>query len=326
MPAGRPTGRDSGPIIRLKAWCWLSDVLDRAGVDCVRRLNASPITSGLARSDHFSSVLEDGTDPGRVVAGPAANLVQHVAAQDGFGSTKKTYHDTFWKMLQNYDEDDGFTEREREDHLDCLGMLLVERGNIDFVALMGFRPWRLNRAIAGSSVWLEIYGALPEFATLKTLAILLRLLRQAIARERAELATRLRLVLGLAAARFAMQFPAGEPRRAWEVVVRTRVLTWTPHFSPSPTTVSSCYAAQQDEFHTAEPTTGRGRPRQAPGTAASPRVQRRWQRRAIILAAHSELDRLPLPIFAFKDSATPSQVRAGWFLPSMAEIYVSPDE
>lgn len=285
---GRPPGTFGDPVLRLRHWHWLYEVMAIAKVSHASALDrvasTHPLYCNASRARRFESIALDGYDPGATKVTKHQSLFDFVAKAHLYDQATVGYRHVFWKHLLERNPRESPAKSWVDAQLAKVGLLKVEAVDEEHAQVLGLRvdtgTWSDDEEIRGDRAFAD---AADAFVTLDGMLALLILYREAVDRED-DLAGSLRKALARTAGRFADELDLrDESRHTWEFLVQTRILRWNPSFGP----LAEDLACAESELLSER----LGRRKQAgqldsgsPKARTQGRAERRWRRQIMMYA------------------------------------------
>ena len=278
---GRPRGTFSDPTTRMKAWDWLERVRQIAGVESVYELDSSPLVKDLQRGRRFEAIEKDGFDPDRCIAVGKRSLYTHVTRNIKFKPTCDAYKHPFWELLQHRETKFPANPNWPDPILSSAGLLRVEARDLTNASSLGLKWPELEENQLEKNPFLS--ADVVKFLTLDGLQFLLIKYRELLDKAKFEEAKYVSGMLHFATFAYGDRFH-GEARDTWRYLAERRMIRWDPHWKPTPQRLLQAENLLKEGF-TKEHGSRGGRPAKTPGQSASGKIERRWRRRAHMLAA-----------------------------------------
>lgn len=281
---GRPTDTFADPVLRLRAWYWLARVQQITGTSSPIELDASRLMPQGLRGRRFQSVADDGFDPGQILVTKTCSLLDYVSKKRALRSTQRDYAHSLWHALQNRHWQPPGCATWIDRSLNALGIVLIDSRDGSRANELGLDwPDHFVREDATPVLRpLSLLVGKERLATPDGMLLLILLYRRCLDQASFGLATELMRSITLASSAFETVFHE-EGVDTWRHIVRTRIHTWAPDFTPDDAAISAAEITLRNTFE-ATAFKKRGRAPLHPDLVSKGKVKRRWRRRALMKA------------------------------------------
>jgi hypothetical protein len=286
MASGRPVGTFGDPVLRVRAWYWLSCLQDEVGVSDALGLDKGPLMKGVARGRRFQSIADDGFDPGRIQITATVSLLDHVCGKKPYRHLRQIYRHDLWHVLQDRSWGEHQRDELIEKALKKVGLVVIDVADAATAEELRL-DWQEHfheGAYGYDPVLLSFKDSnvAESLGTLDGILALVMLYRRSIDTGSTSFAHELYRVLEKACRTLGKRWQ-GEAADTWQFIAKTRVLAWIPDFEPSAKALKSARKLILAESRAAN-RQRHGRASLTADQVTSGKVERRWRRRILMRA------------------------------------------